>query len=287
MQETHSTKSFEKYWLSEWGFKILFSHGSSDSRGTCILFKSNFDLEIVKYITDSNGRFVIADIIADNKKFTLVNLYAPNEDKPEFLDEIFDTLKEFECESIIIGGDFNCILSSDVDKQGGRLDSKPNSRARLLSYIENYDLSDIWRNLNSNTRRYTWHSANGKIQCRLDYFLIFQSLNGFVNNAEIAPAFKTDHSLVQLSLIKGNQPRGKGFWKFNSSLLSDLDYGNAKETIEQNLHALLLWDFLFKVPNRRENYFVFIFEIKAKKKAGKQSRKTLGTIPNCGKKNVG
>ena len=173
LQETHSTKSFEKYWLSEWGFKILFSHGSSDSRGTCILFKSIFDLEIVKYIADSNERFVIADIIADSKKFTLVNLYAPNEDKPEFFDEIFDTLKEFDCESIIIGSDFNCILNSDVDKQGGRLDSKPNSRARLLSYIENYDLSDIWRNLNPNTRRCTWHSANGKIRCRLDYFLIF------------------------------------------------------------------------------------------------------------------
>ena len=89
----HIQQSLEKYWLSEWGFKILFSHGSSDSRGTYILFKSNFDLEIVQYIADSNGRFVIADIIADSKKFTLVNLYAANEDKPEFFDEVFDTLK--------------------------------------------------------------------------------------------------------------------------------------------------------------------------------------------------
>ena len=52
-----------------------------------------------------------------------------------FFDKIFDTLKEFECGSIIIGGNFNCILNSDVDKQEGRLDSKPNSRARLLRYI--------------------------------------------------------------------------------------------------------------------------------------------------------
>ena len=77
------------------------------------------------------------------------------------------------------------------------------------------------------------------MQCRLDYFLISQSLNSFVNNAEIAPSFKTDHSFVQLSSVIGNQPRGKGFWKFNSSLLSDLDYVNAikseiKETIEQS-----------------------------------------------------
>ena len=200
-----------------------------------------------------------------------------------------NTLKEFDCESIIIGGDFNCILNPDVDKQAGRLDSKPNSRARLLSYIESYDLSDIWRNLNPNTRRYTWHSANGKIQCRLDYFLISQSLNGFANNAEIAPGFKTDHSLVQLSLIKGNQPRGKGFWKFNSSLLSDLDYVNAikseiNETIEQNqnLHALLLWDFL-KFQIRRKT--VSFLSLKSKQKR-KQENNLIAEISSLEKRLV-
>ena len=124
----------------------------------------------------------------------------------------------------------------------------------------------------------------------MDYFLIFQSLNGFVNNAEIAPAFKTDHSLVQLSLIKGNQPRGKGFWKFNSSLLSDLDYVNAikseiKETIEQNqnLHALLLWDFLKCQIGGKTISFSFL-KSKQRRKQENNLEKRLVQSPTVEKK---
>ena len=36
LQETHSTEQSERYWGNEWGFKDLFSHGSANSRGTCI-----------------------------------------------------------------------------------------------------------------------------------------------------------------------------------------------------------------------------------------------------------
>ena len=86
LQETHSTISSEKYWLSEWGFKIIFSYGCANSRGTCIMFKNNFYLEIIKYY-DNNGRFVIVDVISEGKKLTLVNLYAPNDDIPDFFDQ--------------------------------------------------------------------------------------------------------------------------------------------------------------------------------------------------------
>ena len=37
LQETHSTPQIERQWSSEWGGKIYFSHGTSESRGVCIL----------------------------------------------------------------------------------------------------------------------------------------------------------------------------------------------------------------------------------------------------------
>ena len=67
-----------------------------------------------------------------------------------------------------------------------------------MIYIENNDLTDIWRTLNPDTRHYLWRAAKVQVQCRLDYFLVSQSLHGFVQNAEITPGFKTDYSLVQL-----------------------------------------------------------------------------------------
>ena len=131
LQETHSTEQSERYWQSEWCFKVLFSHGSANIRGTCILFKNDFHLEIRKHHCDSNGRFIVADIVVERKKITLVNVYAPNEDTPEFFDKVFDALKEFDCETIIIGGDFNCVLNPTLDKKGGRPNSKPNCRSKM------------------------------------------------------------------------------------------------------------------------------------------------------------
>ena len=34
LQEAHSTEPSERYWQSEWDFKVLFSHGSANNRGT-------------------------------------------------------------------------------------------------------------------------------------------------------------------------------------------------------------------------------------------------------------
>ena len=59
--------------------------------------------------------------------------------------------------------------------------------------------------------------------CRLDYFLISKSFSARVNNSDISHGFRSDHSLVSLS-INPQTPRGPGFWKLNTSLLQDDEY---------------------------------------------------------------
>ena len=51
LQETHSKKEIETQWRNEWGGKILFSHGSSNSAG--------FDFTLHSVISDPSGRYVI------------------------------------------------------------------------------------------------------------------------------------------------------------------------------------------------------------------------------------
>ena len=150
-----------------------------------------------------------------------------------------------------------------------------------MSYIESNDLKDIWRTLNPDTRHYTWCAAKAQVQCRLDYFLVSQSLHGFVHNAEITPGVKRDHSQVQLSLTKGSKSTGRGFWKLNTSLLMDNDYvrlikADIKETIEknENLNHILLWDFL-KCHIRGTT---ISFSCMKSKKKRKQERELLGEI---------
>ena len=67
--------------------------------------------------------------------------------------------------------------------------------------------------------------ASGFIQRRLDYFFISNSLQDVITHADFFVAFSTDHSPVTISISKNKNPiHGHGFWKFNSSLLSDQNY---------------------------------------------------------------
>ena len=58
LQETHSALTDEPDWSSEWGSEIIFSHGSTNSRGVAILIPESLKLnfEIVSTFKDMSGR---------------------------------------------------------------------------------------------------------------------------------------------------------------------------------------------------------------------------------------
>ena len=119
LQEVHCTENNVHLCAAEWGYKVLFSCCLSNKAGTCVLFNNNFDLKINKTFSDPNSRFTICDINRNSTSFTLSNLYAPNEDKPEFFRDISNYLQDFQCDEIIIGGDFNLVMDITKDKRGG------------------------------------------------------------------------------------------------------------------------------------------------------------------------
>ena len=46
-----------------------------------------------------------------------------------------------------------------------------------------------------------------------------------VSYASIEPSVKSDHSIISVEFnVDNKSTRGRGFWKFNSSLLMDKDY---------------------------------------------------------------
>ena len=146
LQEVHCTKETCDLWQNEWGYKALFSCENSRRAGVAILFKNNFDFVLNKDYADPNGRFIILDIKTADICFTLVNLYAPNKEDPHFFQNVKNRILEFDCDNIILGGDFNLIKNAKLDKEGGILGT---SHPKALTEVEkiqiNLDLSDIWR----------------------------------------------------------------------------------------------------------------------------------------------
>ena len=120
LQETYSTKAIEDVWKSEWGGQIIFSHGTNHSRGVMILFTPRLDYQIVSSIVDKNGRYLMLEVTTHDSSLLLCNVYAPNDNTSQitFFSKLNHTLLQYANMQIILGGDFNCALSS-LDKAGG------------------------------------------------------------------------------------------------------------------------------------------------------------------------
>jgi len=238
MQETHSSISDEEMWKNEWGSNIMFSHGANDARGVAILFPADIsDSSIEETWSDNNGRICMVKIKAENDTVCLINVYAPtkNNQKPQldFVEKLQELLSNNEESSMVVAGDFNTYLDSLMDKEGGKIEPTSKYTDKLNNLIETFNLVDVWRVYNPNTRRYTWRQNNPLVQSRLDYILLSLNLMQNVKQCDIKPSIKTDHSLVTLNMnLKESIKRGPGFWKFNASLLKDEVYiDHIKETI--------------------------------------------------------
>ena len=79
LQETYSTFQDENFWKTQWKGRMLFSHGSSHSKGALILVRQGLDFEQKTIECDSNsGRFIFLEALVQGSLFLFVNLYAPN-----------------------------------------------------------------------------------------------------------------------------------------------------------------------------------------------------------------
>ena len=53
-------------------------------QGVAVLFKNSFEFHINQEIIDERGNFIILDINIQDYRMTLVAIYGPNEDNPDF-----------------------------------------------------------------------------------------------------------------------------------------------------------------------------------------------------------
>ena len=212
------------------------------SRGTMILLNNNFEQKVKKVKTDKNGNYILLDIDIQGKEITLANIYGPNEDNPNFYETLKRNIAEFENENVIICGDWNLVLDFEKDCYNYLHINNPRARNVVLSLIEEEHFIDVWRVMNENTQKYTWRRLNPtKKQARLDYFLVSETINSYVMHSDIVPGYRTDHSGIILKLKLQEAERGRGYWKFNNTLLKDKKYiEEVKNTIREVINTYAL-----------------------------------------------
>ena len=224
LQDVHIQRIQESYIKAEWGYNIYCSCFNNSSRGV-ILLNNNFEHKVECVNSDVNGNYIILDINIEGQKFTLVNLYGPNDDKPKFYKEIRQKYNAFQNDKIIICGDWNLVINPDLDTNNYLHINNPRARQEVLNMIDEEDFVDIYRVLNGDKREFTWSRRNPvRKQARLDFFLINDDCFPYASEAKIIPGYRSDHSGIVFELALNTNERGRGYWKFNNSLLKDQQY---------------------------------------------------------------
>lgn len=114
-------------------------------------------------------------------------------------------------------------------------------------------MTDVWRELNPELRRYTWRRNHPLQQSRLDFFLVSDHLLDAFIDADIHPGYRTDHSMIIFSFGFKKDEKKCGLWKFNSSLLKDKEYldevnGIIRQVIEEYAISPYLRENIMSVP---------------------------------------
>ena len=147
-------------------------------------------------------------------------------------------------------------------------------RNEINSLISTFDLHDVWRVKNRETKRFTWRQKKPLIECRLDFWLISDQLHDFVKNTQIFCAPNTDHSAIDLAFESIDAEfRGRAYWKFNSSLINDQTYA---KRLEDN-YKLWLTEYESEVKDKRllwdlVKYRIRLFTISYCKRKSKERR---------------
>ena len=141
------------------------------------------------------------EIIINGKELTIINIYGPNNDDVSLFNKLKDYINENEDKNFLLGGDFNTVLDTNIDKHNGKNDTHKQCRTKINHIIDTYNLIDIWREKHFGLREYTWHSSHRPpIFCRLDYFLVPENVRNFVISCKHNISYKSDHCPVSITL---------------------------------------------------------------------------------------
>ena len=155
------------------------------------------------------------------------------------------------CKNLIIGGDFNFVLDTKLDKIAGNLGKGMIGLKPFKTIIEKLNLIDCFRYLYPKKKMVTWMRKNVPtgnetlnyeiVGTRLDRLYISPILKDTIVNFETSPCSSSDHDFIILTLkSQGGVSFGKSYWQFNDDLLHDETFCTA-------------FEFFWKIISRSEN----------------------------------
>ena len=147
LQETKTTFRNENKIKREWhNHKIIInSTKSENASGGCMILFNSHNIIVLDTILTSDGKCIVVDFELNGSRYNLVNAYFPDtSDQKAFILSLYPLVSSQY--PIILGGDFNLALNSNIDRYPVR-NYKDAHVTDLESLIDTFDLHDACRKL--------------------------------------------------------------------------------------------------------------------------------------------
>ncbi|KAJ9518198.1 hypothetical protein QJQ45_010168 [Haematococcus lacustris] len=250
LQECHRAECVWKWAESATGAKPcwrglwFYTPGTGHSQGCLALFKPSTILvgcsQVHLQVAGAQGRVLRVDAELAGRPASLVCVYAPAQasQRAAFFNTCLPACLPLASERrlVIMGGDFNCILSPE-DKVGtprggstahpvGWLGSRGQGAQQLQELVAERGLVDAWRHLRPGTRDFTHFSTAWQTGGRLDRWYIPAELVEWQLDSSILglKPVHTDHAAVSLAVCPPNLPiTAPAPWQLHPAYLDDPD----------------------------------------------------------------
>ena len=139
----------------------FFYNSKRASRGVGILLKKSLSYTVNNSIADYDDNYLLLDITILNFRLILGSVYGPNSNGSNFYTNLDNELKNLNCNTVILGGDWNATWDSsgnltnlDVLNMAG-IPSRQRSEA-IRTLCEENNLTEPFRVLNPSKLEYTY-----------------------------------------------------------------------------------------------------------------------------------
>ena len=210
LQETHLSEVEHEKLKRSWADKIFYSsHQSGRKRGVSILIHRQVNFTPTKIHKDSVGRFILVNGSIDGIQVSLMNIYAPNEDEPGFIRTIFTAILQHSNGILLLGGDFNCVMSQFMDRQPPSKTPTPRMSKMLKHLSAESGMVDVWRSKFPKGRDFTFYSHRHSAYSRIDLFFTTKAELHRIESITILPITVSDHAPLTLTWDIGHRPTTK------------------------------------------------------------------------------
>ena len=224
LQETHLKATDHQRLHRNWIGQQFHSKFHSKARGVAILIRNTVQFSPSSILEDPYGRYVIVSGLLYSTKVTLANIYAPNWDDHNFVSKIISLLPDLNTYELILGGDFNCVLDTKLDRSSPKPAHTSLTAKTIQAFLEDFAISDAWRFSFPTSHQYSFFSHVHHSYSRIDYFFIDQKLLSKIKSCSYESITISDHAPLLLTLLFPGKRFTLKTWRLNTLLLSDSDY---------------------------------------------------------------